>query len=356
MVARHPDHPREALGQDPQSPGGGGDAVADVPGDDQPVPGVGGVEVADQGLVLERLTCRSLVASRRGPLLMGSSLGLRPDAYVPALRGHRPRERTPRTLTPTSHVWHHEPVPPRHRTSLPIPARIRAVMAEGDYERAGLLDGLIGEERRTRVSVLESLAADGVAIDTMRDAIDRDRLGLLLLERTLRPEDGHSFTDVCTLTGIDPDVVRRWFQALGRPLGPEPRRADLHRRGRRDRPADPPLPQPRLHRPGDDAGRPRDRTRRAEHRRRARRAARRGPPAAPASPSPSWRCATPPRPAASSRTTRCTWCTSSPPPSRTASARTPWPSRSPTRGGCAARRRSPSASPTSSGSPTSARR
>ncbi len=95
-------------------------------------------------------------------------------------------------------------------------------MAEGDYERAGLLDGLTGEERRTRVSVLESLAADGVAIDAMRDAIDGDRLGLLLLERTLRPEDGHSFTDVCTLTGIEPDVVRLWFQALGRPLAPSP--------------------------------------------------------------------------------------------------------------------------------------
>jgi adenylate cyclase len=113
-------------------------------------------------------------------------------------------------------------VPPRHRTSLPIPARIRSVMAEGDYDRAGLLDGLVGDERRTRVSVLESLAADGVDIATMRDAIARDRLGLLLLERTLRPEDGHSLTDVCRLAEIDVDVVRRWFQALGRPLPPDP--------------------------------------------------------------------------------------------------------------------------------------
>lgn len=95
-------------------------------------------------------------------------------------------------------------------------------MAEGDYERAGLLDGLTGDARRTRVSVLESLAADGVAIDAMRDAIDRDRLGLLLLERTLRPEDGHSLNDVCRTADIDIEVVRRWFQALGRPLAPDP--------------------------------------------------------------------------------------------------------------------------------------
>ncbi|PVZ05805.1 adenylate cyclase [Actinomycetospora cinnamomea] len=113
-------------------------------------------------------------------------------------------------------------VPPRHRTSLPIPARIRSVMAEGDYDRAGLLDGLSGDERRTRVSVLESLSADGVDIETMRDAIARDRLGLLLIERTLRPEDGHSLNDVCRLAELDVEVVRRWFQGLGRPLAPDP--------------------------------------------------------------------------------------------------------------------------------------
>ncbi|MDD7967129.1 adenylate/guanylate cyclase domain-containing protein [Actinomycetospora lemnae] len=113
-------------------------------------------------------------------------------------------------------------MPPRHRPSLPLPARLRSVMAEGDYERAGLLDGLTGDDRRTRISVLESLAADGVAFDTMRDAIARDRLGLLLLERTLRPDDGHSLTDVCRLADVDLDVVRRWFQALGRPLAPDP--------------------------------------------------------------------------------------------------------------------------------------
>jgi adenylate cyclase len=95
-------------------------------------------------------------------------------------------------------------------------------MAEGDYDRAGLLEGLAGEERRTRVSVLESLAADGVDIETMRDAIGRDRLGLLLLERTLRPEDGHSLNDVCRIADIEVDVVRRWFQGLGRPLAPDP--------------------------------------------------------------------------------------------------------------------------------------
>ncbi len=112
-------------------------------------------------------------------------------------------------------------MPPRSRSSLPIPARIRSIWAEGDYDRAGLLDGLDRDQRRTRLSVLESLAADGVDIAAMRDAIDRDRLGLLLLERTLRPEDGHSMIDVCAASGLDAEVVRRWFQALGRPIAPD---------------------------------------------------------------------------------------------------------------------------------------
>lgn len=95
-------------------------------------------------------------------------------------------------------------------------------MAEGDYDRAGLLDGLDRDQRRTRLSVLESLATDGVDIASMRDAIDRGRLGLLLLERTLRPEDGHSLDDVCAAAELEADVVRRWFQALGRPISPDP--------------------------------------------------------------------------------------------------------------------------------------
>lgn len=95
-------------------------------------------------------------------------------------------------------------------------------MAEVDYDRAGLLDGLEGDERRVRVAVLESLAADGVGIETMRDAIARDRLGLLLLERALSPEDGRSMSFITERTGLDRELVGRWFQALGRPVSADP--------------------------------------------------------------------------------------------------------------------------------------
>lgn len=113
-------------------------------------------------------------------------------------------------------------MPPRHLTSLPIPRRLRSAMAETDFERAGLLEGLTGQERRTRVDVLNALAADGVGTDTMREAIERDRLGLLLLERTLNPEDGWSMSSICEHTGQDAEIIAKWFRALGRPVSTDP--------------------------------------------------------------------------------------------------------------------------------------
>lgn len=113
-------------------------------------------------------------------------------------------------------------VAPRPRLSLPMPQRVRTAMAEADYERAGLLEGLDADARRTRVTVLQSLASDGVDMEAMREAIAAGRLGLLLLERTLRPDDGHSMNDVCRAAGLEPETVRVWFQALGRPIAADP--------------------------------------------------------------------------------------------------------------------------------------
>ena len=113
-------------------------------------------------------------------------------------------------------------MPPRHRTSSPILRRLRSARAEVDFERAGLLDDLAGDARRTRLAVLESLAEDGVDAGSMREAIDDDRLGLLLLERTLAPADGRSLADIVESTGVERETVCRWFQALGRPIPGNP--------------------------------------------------------------------------------------------------------------------------------------
>src|SRR4051812_36023071 len=95
-------------------------------------------------------------------------------------------------------------------------------MAETDYDRAGLLAGLSGEQRRIRIEVLSALSGDGVGIDAMREAIEADRLGLLLIERTLAPDDGWSMAGICEHTGQPPEVVSKWFRALGRPVSADP--------------------------------------------------------------------------------------------------------------------------------------
>jgi adenylate cyclase len=101
--------------------------------------------------------------------------------------------------------------------SLPLPGMLRSAAAEVDYERAGLLEGLNRDGRRARIALLEELAAAGVTLDEMRDAVQQDRLSMLLLERALVPQGRYSEEEVAELSGLDPDVLRRWFRALGRP-------------------------------------------------------------------------------------------------------------------------------------------
>ncbi|MQA13942.1 MAG: adenylate/guanylate cyclase domain-containing protein [Pseudonocardiaceae bacterium] len=107
---------------------------------------------------------------------------------------------------------------------LPLPGMLRAVAEEVDFERAGLLDGLDRVQRRIRLALLGELARAGVSLAEMNEAIGEDRLGMLLLERTLAPQGTHSESEVAELAGVDPGLLRRWFRALGRPSvdGSEP--------------------------------------------------------------------------------------------------------------------------------------
>jgi len=54
-----------------------------------------------------------------------------------------------------------------------------------DFEAAGMLDGLEGEDRAARTRLLERLHGDGYTLEELRAAIDEDRLALLLVERVL---------------------------------------------------------------------------------------------------------------------------------------------------------------------------
>lgn len=103
---------------------------------------------------------------------------------------------------------------------LPMPRVVRSAMAELDFERDGLLDGLDRNGRRVRVALLQQLAEEGVTPEEMVTAKQQNRLGLLLLERTLSPHGRYTEADIAESAGLEPEVLRRWFRALGRPGGP----------------------------------------------------------------------------------------------------------------------------------------
>jgi adenylate cyclase len=57
--------------------------------------------------------------------------------------------------------------------------------ARVDFAAAGLLDGLEGDERAARERLLRRLVDEGYELDELKEAVDEDRLPLLLVERVL---------------------------------------------------------------------------------------------------------------------------------------------------------------------------
>ncbi len=54
-----------------------------------------------------------------------------------------------------------------------------------DFDQAGLLDGLEGDDRAARERLLERLAGVGYTLEELKSAVNEDRLPLLLVERVL---------------------------------------------------------------------------------------------------------------------------------------------------------------------------
>jgi adenylate cyclase len=82
-----------------------------------------------------------------------------------------------------------------------------------DFEAAGLLEGLEGEEREARLDLLERLAADGVSLDELRAAVAEDRLALLPVERVFGA--GYTAKGIEKLSGLPAPIVLRVRRALG---------------------------------------------------------------------------------------------------------------------------------------------
>lgn len=103
---------------------------------------------------------------------------------------------------------------------------------EIDFVAEGLLDGLDGEARVARLTLLRELAAEGVELEELRDAVNAGRLALLPVERALAGA-GRRYTarEIAEIAGIDLEQLRRFSAALGVPYADpdEPRgtEADL---------------------------------------------------------------------------------------------------------------------------------
>jgi adenylate cyclase len=54
-----------------------------------------------------------------------------------------------------------------------------------DFDTAGLLDGLEGEDRAARERLLDKLCAEGYTLDELKEAVKEHRLALLLVDRVL---------------------------------------------------------------------------------------------------------------------------------------------------------------------------
>ncbi|MFZ0040616.1 MAG: adenylate cyclase regulatory domain-containing protein [Solirubrobacteraceae bacterium] len=69
-----------------------------------------------------------------------------------------------------------------------------------DFAAAGLLDGLEGEQREQREQLLQRLVDDGFDPDQLKQAVDEDRLALLLVDRVLGGT--HSAREIEDETGL----------------------------------------------------------------------------------------------------------------------------------------------------------
>ena len=84
-----------------------------------------------------------------------------------------------------------------------------------DFEGEGLLDGLTGDERESRLALLERLADDGAEVEELRDAIDGGRLALMPLERMLAGRPRYTSEEISELAGVPIDELERQWRSIG---------------------------------------------------------------------------------------------------------------------------------------------
>jgi adenylate cyclase len=84
-----------------------------------------------------------------------------------------------------------------------------------DYESAGLLDGLEGDDRAARERLLDRLVDEGFTLEELQGAVREDRLPLLLVERVLGGR--YSASELEERTGLEASQMLRIRRLLGLP-------------------------------------------------------------------------------------------------------------------------------------------
>jgi adenylate cyclase len=106
-----------------------------------------------------------------------------------------------------------------------------------DWAAEGLLDGLEGADRASRVELLEALVEEGVSLEEIERAAGDGSLLFLLAAKAIDLDARYTWTDLVQRSGLDEDLVRRLVRAQGFPLdveGPAYTDSDLamlHRTG-----------------------------------------------------------------------------------------------------------------------------
>jgi adenylate cyclase len=87
-----------------------------------------------------------------------------------------------------------------------------------DFAAEGLLDGLEGDERRTRLELLEQLSAEGISLAELRAATRDGRLLFVGAERMVSGIPRYSSRQVAERAGISPEFVMALRRANGLPV------------------------------------------------------------------------------------------------------------------------------------------
>lgn len=87
--------------------------------------------------------------------------------------------------------------------------------ANPDFEAEGLLDGLEGPERESRMALLERLAKDDIPLDALRSAVEQGRLAVLPLEYMLAGEPRFTPEEVAERAGVPVEVLERQWRSIG---------------------------------------------------------------------------------------------------------------------------------------------